>query len=70
MTSCAQPTLHGSDAHGRSQGVARGAVSDHGLDDDEPASLGGGDSMVAVSKKQSLFGAEDNHRGRSSSSSA
>jgi hypothetical protein len=25
-------------------------VSDHGLDDDEPASLGGGDSMVAVSK--------------------
>lgn len=58
----AQPALLGSYGHGVLQGVVGGAVSDLGLDGVEAASLGGGDSMVAVGQDESLVAAEGNHR--------
>ena len=63
MTSCwLNPRCVGSDGHGIPQGVVRGPLPDLGLDGVQPASLGGGDSMVAVGQEQSLVGAKGNHR--------
>jgi hypothetical protein len=66
----AQPALLGSHGHGVLQGVAGGAVSDLGLDGVEAASLGGGDSMVAVGQDESLVAAEGTTGGRSPGNSA